>query len=240
MGIELSTVTYRDREAVLEGLLVADPALPRRLGVLLIHGGAGLDVHARQQARRIAGLGYVVFACDMYGVGVAGDRACVLEVIGELTGSRDQMCRRAGAGLEVLAEHPRVNGRLAAVGYCFGGTAALALARCGTDLAGVASIHGGLRTGEPAGAGRVRARILISHGSADPHVPPADVAAFTTEMLAAGADWQLHVHPGARHGFTHANAAAGGTAGVAFDARADARSLAVLGAFLAELGSSDR
>jgi dienelactone hydrolase len=216
--------------------MLYNPDLRANPGVLLVHGGAGLDAHAREQAARIAELGYAVFACDMYGEGIVGDRARVLAAIGELTGSRDRMCRRAGAGLDVLTAHPAVSGVRAAVGYCFGGTAVLTLARAGVDLPGVVSVHGGLRTTEPATAGSVRARVLVSHGGADPHVPPSDVVAFTAEILAAQADWQLLVHAGAQHGFTHRHAVPGDVAGVAFDPTADSRTFDALRVFLGELG----
>jgi dienelactone hydrolase len=228
----VATISYRDGETALTGELILSAGAP---GVLVVHGGAGLDEHARECARQIAGWGYTVLACDMY-----GDPPSIRALLDQLMADPDLMCRRAGTGLDVLSAQPGVDGRVAAVGYCFGGTVALTLARSGVALAAAASVHGGLRTSRPAGSGQVRARILVSHGGADPHVPPADVAAFTTEMLAAGADWQLHVHPGAQHGFTHRQLAGvpSPIPGVAYDEAADHRSFAVLRAFLADTFSS--
>lgn len=198
-----------------------------------MHGGAGLDDHARAQSERISAFGYVVFACDMFGEGVTGDRDATLAEITRLIGDPERICRRAQAGLEVLATHPHVDGRIAAVGYCFGGTTVLELARANAAVAGVASIHGGLRRHRRATVTPIQPRVLVCHGGADPHVPPPDVAAFVDEMSAAEADWQMHVYRGALHGFTHRGASS--TPGVAYDAEADARSASALRLFLAEI-----
>ena len=231
---------YRDLETPLTGVLCRDEALAGpRPGILLVHGGAGLDEHARQQARRYAALGYVVFACDMLGDGVAGDRD---RVIGCLTALRDDaalLVRRARAGLAALADSagtdgPGTDGRVAAVGFCFGGLAVLQLARSGEPMAASVSIHGSLATSRAAEPGAVRARLLVCHGALDPHVPLADVTAFAGEMNGAGADWQLIMYGGAMHGFTHADARPGAVPGVGYDEQADHRSFAAVRAFLAE------
>ncbi|HET8627724.1 MAG TPA: dienelactone hydrolase family protein [Thermomicrobiales bacterium] len=229
-------IPYRDGDTPLTGYLVWDDArADRRPGILVVHGGAGLDDHAKGRARRLADLGFVVLAGDMYGDGVAGDRARVMRAIADLTGDPDRLCRRAQAGLAALAAHPLVDGRLAAVGYCFGGMTVLELARGGGALAGVVSVHGSLKTTRPAQPGAVRAKILVCHGALDPHVPLTDVAAFMEEMNHAGADWQLVVYGGAMHGFTHEHAVDGGTPGVAYHASTDARSAATMQRFFAEI-----
>jgi dienelactone hydrolase len=227
---------YRDQGTPLTGVLYRDDSLPgARPGILLIHGGAGLDEHARDQARRYAGLGYVVLACDMLGDGVAGDRD---RVIGCLTALRDNpslMVRRAQAGLAALTRCPGADGRAAAIGFCFGGMAALALARAGEPIAGAVSIHGSLATSRRAEPGAVRARLLVCHGSLDPHVPVSDVTAFAEEMNNAGADWQVNMYGGALHGFTHSRAVPGTVPGVAYDQRADDRSFGATSTFLTEI-----
>ncbi|HLX50919.1 MAG TPA: dienelactone hydrolase family protein [Streptosporangiaceae bacterium] len=236
MPISEQTVSYRDRDIPLTGLLYWNPALSgRRPGVLLVHGGAGLDDHARDQARRYASLGYAVLACDMLGDGVAGQRERVIACLTSLRDDPDALVRRAMAGLAVLADCPHADGRFAAAGFCFGGMTALALARSGQQLAGVISIHGSLATSAPARPGAVAARVLVCHGSADPHVPLADVTAFAQEMDEAGASWQLIMYGGAQHGFTHSRAVPGAVAGVAYDVDADKRSLSAAKAFLAEI-----
>lgn len=236
MTISARPLPYRDGDTSLTGMLYRDEAIPGlRPGILLVHGGAGLDDHARDQAARYAGLGYVVLACDMFGDGVIGDRE---RVMGCVTGLRDDpalLTRRGQAGLAVLAADPGTSGRVAAVGFCFGGLAVLTMARAGADLAGVVSIHGSLATPAPAGPGSVRARVLVCHGAQDPYVPLTQVTAFAEEMDRAGADWQLILYGGAMHGFTHSGAGPGPVPGVAYDARADDRSFAAARAFLTDL-----
>jgi len=250
VNITTRDLFYRDLDTSLTGLFCWNEAQEGpRPGILLIHGGAGLDAHAREQACRYAALGYAVLACDMFGDGIAGDRERVMACLLALRDDPGQLVRRGQAGLAALAGCPEAAGPAAAVGFCFGGMAALALARAGTNLAGpgladpgpadpalaaVVSIHGSLATSAPARPGAVTARILACHGAADPHVPPADVAAFAAEMNDAGADWQLVMYGRAQHGFTHRHAVPGAMPGVAYDRLADERSFAAVRAFLAE------
>ncbi len=231
-------IHYRDVHVDLTGLLVWDETRPGQLpGILLIHGGAGLDDHARGQAHRYAELGYAVLACDMFGDGVAGERARVIALVTALRDDPALLVRRGQAGLTALAACPQVSVNLAAIGFCFGGLAALALARAGADLRGVVSIHGTLATSRPAEPAAIVPRILVCHGAVDPHVPMADVVGFAEEMDRAGADWQLTMYGRAAHGFTHRHAVPGAIPGVAYDQLADERSFAATCAFLAELPS---
>jgi len=233
-GTRSHPVAYTDIDTPLTGALYwSEPQSTPQPGILLIHGGAGLDEHARDQARRYAELGYAVLACDMYGDGVAGDRERVVACVTALRDDPALLVRRGGAGLAALAGCPEVLRAVAAVGFCFGGMAALALARAGTEVAAVVSIHGSLATGAPAKPGAVAAKVLVCHGALDPHVPMSDVTAFAEEMNDAGADWQLNVYGRAVHGFTHRHALPGATPGVMFDPVADARSFAAAAAFLA-------
>jgi dienelactone hydrolase len=245
VNIATRDLSYRDLDTPLTGLFCWNEAQEGpRPGILLIHGGAGLDAHAREQACRYAALGYGVLACDMFGDGIAGDRERVMACLLALRDDPGRLVRRGQAGLTALADCPEAAGPAAAVGFCFGGMAALALARAGTNLTGpglagpglaaVVSIHGSLVTSAPAQPGAVTARILACHGAADPHVPPADVAAFAAEMNHAGADWQLVMYGRAQHGFTHQHAVPGAMPGVAYDRLADERSFAAVRAFLAE------
>jgi dienelactone hydrolase len=245
VNITTRDLSYRDLDTSLTGLFCWNEAQEGpRPGILLIHGGAGLDAHAREQACRYAALGYAVLACDMFGDGIAGDRERVMTCLLALRDDPDRLVRRGRAGLAALAGCPEAAGPSAAVGFCFGGMAALALARAGTDLAGprlagpglvaVVSIHGSLATSAPARRGAVTAKVLACHGAADPHVPPTDVATFAAEMNRAEADWQLVMYGQAQHGFTHRHAVPGATPGVAYERRADERSFAAVRAFLAE------
>ena len=235
-AIVTRALSYTDLDTPLTGLFHWNEAQPgQKPGILLIHGGAGLDEHARDQARRYAELGYTVLACDMYGDGVAGDRERVMACLTALRDDPAFLVRRGQAALTALSSCPEVTGHLAAIGFCFGGMAALALARSGANLAGVVSIHGSLTTSKPAEPGAVPARVLVCHGAADPHVPMDHVAAFTDEMNRADADWQLIVYGRAMHGFTHKHAVPGATPGVAYDPIADERAFIATRRFLAEV-----
>jgi len=235
MATATRVVTYDDQETALTGYLAWDDAAGDPLpGLLLVHGGAGLDDHARGQARRYAALGYAVLAGDMFGDGVAGDRERVMTCLMGLRDDPQRMSRRAQAGLTALAACSEADGCLAAVGFCFGGLVVLTLARSGADLRGVVSIHGSLATAKPAEPGTVMAKVLACHGALDPHVPLADVTRFAEEMNHARVDWQLIMYGGAMHGFTHEHAHPGAMPGVAYDAVADQRSFAAARTFLAE------
>ncbi len=257
-SIAMRAVPYRDLDTRLKGELYwpetsaeSESARVHAGGILLIHGGAGLDDHAREQARRYAGFGYVVFACDMYGEGVAGSRERIVACATALRDDPAMLVRRGMAAVDALYHCPEfakadaaqaqpaaddaARGRIAAIGFCFGGMAALALARSGADLVGAVSVHGSLATTAPAPSGsRIPAKVLVCHGAADPHVPMNDVVAFTDEMNRAGADWQLIAYGQALHGFTHKHTAPGATPGVAYDQSADERSFAAARTFLAE------
>jgi dienelactone hydrolase len=228
---------YADGDVPLTGYLVRpeDAAQQPAPALLLVHGGAGLDEHARAQARRYAALGCVVLACDMFGPGVAGDRGRVTATLTAMRDDPDLLLQRASSGLDGLRTVPDVGRSCAAIGYCFGGMTVLRLARSGADLAGVISMHGSLATKRPAAAGAVKAQILVCHGARDPHVPLRDVTAFIDEMQQAQADWQLIVYGNAVHGFTHADAVPGAIPGVVYDAVADRRSFQAACDFLAEV-----
>jgi len=235
MAMQMRILKYRDDDAELTGQLVLeDRSAVRRPGILVVHGGAGLDEHAKGRARRLAELGYAAFACDMYGKEVmSGGRQKIMAQIMALRGNHAKLCARAQAGIEVLKAQPEVDGRIAAVGYCFGGMTVLELARNGADLAGVVSVHGSLDTRHPAESRAVKAHILVCHGALDPHVPPSQVNAFVEEMNRIGADWQLNIYGGALHGFTHQTGPA--LPGVAYHPQADARSSEAIAAFLSDL-----
>jgi dienelactone hydrolase len=235
MELQTQAVAYAHDGTPLTGFLVWDGRRSdRRPGIFVVHGGAGLDDHARGRARRLAALGYVVLAGDMYGDGVAGSRERIMACIAALRGDPARLRARARAGLDLLAANPLVDGRIAAVGYCFGGMTVLEVARGGAALSGVVSVHGSLATAEPAGTGSMQTRILVCHGALDPHVPMSHVTAFVEEMTHAAADWQLIVYGGAMHGFTHDT---GGAAlpGVAYHAPTDARSSTAIETFLKEI-----
>jgi dienelactone hydrolase len=233
MRLREEVIDYRDGDAELSGLLVWDGREHHRPGVVVVHGGAGLDDHSKRRARRLAELGLLVFACDMYGKAVIGDRERVLSHLTELVADRAKIAGRVRAGVQALASHPLLDGKIAAIGYCFGGRAVLELARSGAELAGVISVHGSLESAQPANVGDLKTRVLVCHGALDPYVPVGQVTGFVEEMNAAGGDWQLIVYGGAMHGFTHDLAPQ--PPGIAYHAVTDARSLIAIKAFLAEI-----
>jgi dienelactone hydrolase len=235
MRLETEQIVYRDGDARLNGFLAIDAdRAGKRPGVLVVHGGAGVDDHARGRARRFAESGFVVFACDMYGDGVTGNRERIMRQIGELRNNRTALVRRMQPAIELLSSRPEVNGRIAAVGYCFGGMIVLEYARSAATIGGVVSVHGSLETTSPAEPSSMRARILVCHGALDPHVPMSQVTAFAEEMKNAGADYQLIVYGNAMHGFTH-ESATGQQPGVRYHAQTDARSSAAIQDFFREL-----
>ena len=233
MAIETRQHAYRDEDARLTGFLAVDSArTDKRPGILVVHGGAGLDDHACGRARRFAEAGFVAFACDMYGEDVVG-RDAIMRHVTELRNNRDMLRRRARKAIEVLTQHPQVDGRIAAVGYCLGGMVVLELARGGAALAGTVSVHGSLDTPRPAEPNTVQGKILVCHGALDPHVPISQVNAFVEEMKHAGVDYQLIIYGTAMHGFTH-ETATGQQPGVLYDEAADRRSLVAIDGFLRE------
>jgi dienelactone hydrolase len=236
--IKTEVVEYKDGDVVLEGFLAWDPAASgRRPGVMVVHEWKGHGPYSRMRAEMVARLGYVAFACDMYGKGVfAKDHEEAGKLAGALSGDRAKMRARANAGLEVLRKRAEADpSKLAVMGYCFGGTTSLECARAGLDgVRGVASFHGNLGAPEPASAATLKAKVIVFHGAEDKGVN-AGVAKFQDEMRAAKADWQFVSFGGAVHSFTVKEAGDDPAKGSAYDAKADRRSWKMLENFLAEV-----
>lgn len=195
-------------------------------GVLIAHEGPGLDDVQRARADRLAELGYAALALDYHGDAAPfADRDAMNARLGELIADPDRTRALGQAALDVLLSEPFVDAaRLAAIGYCFGGTLCLELARHGADLKAVVGFHPGLMAARPDDSKRIRAKVLICVGADDPIVPVDQRVAFEEEMRAAGVDWQMHVYGGALHSFTHPNASRAGIPGIAYDEQADQRS----------------
>ena len=229
--IKTREVDYQQDGTTLQGYCAWDDAIKaKRPGVLVVHEWWGHNAHARRQAERLAKAGYVGFALDMYGKGkVAKHPEDAQAFMAEATKDPAVMVDRFNAGLDQLKQDPHVNaGKIAAIGYCFGGAMVLNMARSGADLAAVASFHGALATEHPAEQGKVRARVLIMTGAADPFVPEAQVAAADSEFKAAGANYQIIRYPGAKHGFTNPDAGTYGMPALAYNATADKQSWAAM------------
>jgi dienelactone hydrolase len=206
-------------------LAVDDGSAGKRPAVLIAHEGGGLDDHAKQSARRLAELGYVAFALDYYGDGVPLAPDQMMPRFGELDGDRDKTAAIGRAGLDVLLANDFTDpGRVAAIGYCFGGTVVLELARHGADLQAVVGFHSSLTAPVPAKLNDIKAKILVCIGADDPIVPAEQRAAFEQEMTDAGADWRLNLYGGAAHSFTNPSADGSMMPGIVYNERADQRS----------------
>jgi dienelactone hydrolase len=221
--MEIDTIRYEGDGRSFTGYLADGSGGGRVPGILVAHEGPGPTEHVRERARMLAELGHVAFALDLYGEpGLSIERA--KELVRALRADRAALRRRARAALDVLTSHPHVDsGRLAAIGYCFGGTAVLELARSGADLSCVVGFHPGLDA-TPQDASAVRGKVLVCAGEKDPVVTAEQRAAFAAEMSAAGVDWQLYLLGGAGHSFTNREIDAYGFPGFAYHAVADRRS----------------
>ncbi len=234
-------VEYTQGGKTFEGYLVYDDAIQGpRPGVLVAHEWMGLNDYARSRADQLASLGYVAFAVDLYGKGV---RPTTPEEAGKLAGAvkgdRPLMRARMNAGLDVLKREDLVDrNRIAAIGYCFGGTAVLELARSGAEVIGVVSFHGGLDSPTPKDAAQIRGKVLVLHGADDPNVPPAQVTAFQEEMRNAKVDWQMVYYANAVHAFTNPSAGNDPKRGAAYNEKADKRSWEAMRTFFNEIFNS--
>ena len=237
MAIKTELVEYTDNGVTLEGYLAWDDAGDASLpGVMISHAWAGRSDFECAQARRLAELGYAGFAHDLYGKGVLGggteENAKLMQ---PFLDDRRMLQRRLATVLEVFGGRPMVDAsRIAAMGYCFGGLCVLDLARSGADVQGVVSLHGLLGAPDNTAGAKITAKVLALHGWDDPMATPEQVDAFSKEMTAAGADWQLHAYGNTLHAFTNP-AANDLSLGVRYDAAADRRSWQSTRNFLAEL-----
>lgn len=236
-AIITQNVEYKDGKTVLEGFLAYDDAIQgKRPGVIVVHEWKGLNNYARRRAQQLAEMGYVAFAADMYGKGmVAKDHAEAAKLSGVYRENRKLTRKRAEAAYKVLAKNPHVNSsKIAAIGYCFGGMTVLEMARAGMDLKGVSSFHGSLPAPIPAEKGKIKAKVVVFHGSDDTFAGASDVPDFETEMKNAEADWTLVILGGAAHSFTVPEAGSNKSSGMAYDEKADKRSWEMLAQFLKE------
>jgi dienelactone hydrolase len=245
-GVQTKTVEYKHGDVVLEGFLAWDDAraTPQKPapGVVVCPEWWGNNEYARGRARQLAELGYVALSIDMYGKGkVTTDAKEAQQWSAAVYGDLAQGRERVQLGLAQLVAQPMVDkARVAAIGYCMGGTVALELARTGADLRAVVAFHASLLSvrGSEAEAlaenKRIRGTLTVCHGQDDGFVAPDELAKFHAQMKAAGVDYQFLSYAGAVHGFTNKGADAYKIPGLAYNAKADARSWEALKAALAE------
>ena len=235
MAIEF--MDYQDAGEVLEAAVAFPAGQDCAPAVLVVHQWAGQGEGEHRAAERLAGLGYVGIAIDLYGKGVRGDPAGDnSRLMIPLVSDRARLLARLKAALAFARGFDRVEtSAVAAIGYCFGGLCVLDLARSGADgVAGVVSLHGTLEGHDLEPEGPMKAKVLVEHGWLDPLAPPDKVLAFAEEMQTRGADWRLHVHGRTMHAFTEPHAQKP-EYGMAYNADADRRSWASTTAFLSEV-----
>ena len=231
-------VEYAEGNTKLEGwLAVPEDVTGKVPGVLVIHDWTGVQSYSKGRANQLAALGYVAMVADIYGKGIlpANPKESAAEATKFKT-DRTLFRMRLMAGLAELKKQPNVDpDRIVAIGYCFGGTGVLELARAGAEVKGVVSFHGGLDSPTPADGKNIKTKVLILHGADDPYVPAEGIAAMTAEFNAAQVDWQMVSYSGAVHSFTNPAAGNDNSKGAAYNAAADARSWVAMKSFFNEL-----
>ncbi|MEZ6127234.1 MAG: dienelactone hydrolase family protein [Planctomycetaceae bacterium] len=238
-AVRTKSVIYKDGDVVLEGFAAWDPdrAATATPGILVVHQWMGLTDYEKKRCRQLAELGYVAFALDIYGQGIRP--ASQQEAARQSTIYKtDRLLyrRRLNLGLEQLRQQDGVDkDRIAAIGYCFGGTGVLELARSGADIAGGVSFHGGLDSPSPQDGKNIRAKLLLCHGADDPFVPAADIEAMKKEFNTHHVDWQMNIYSGAVHSFTQPMAGNDNSAGAAYNKQADQRSWIAMRSFFKEV-----
>jgi dienelactone hydrolase len=242
--IKTQVIEYKQGDTVLEGYLAYDDAVQgKRPGVLVVQTWTGIGDFIRKRTEMLARMGFVAFAPDIYGKGVRPKPPVESKAeMGKYTGNRPLLRERMLAGFNVLRAQSMADAsKLTAIGFCFGGTGVLELARTGADVLGVVSFHGGpLSSPTPEDGKKIKGRVLVLHGADDPNVPPPEVAAFEKEMREAKADWQLVAYGNTVHSFTDPAAGNDNSRGAAYNEKADKRSWVAMQDFFRELGFAIR
>ena len=241
--IKTEHIKYTSGQTTLEGVLAYDDAATdKRPGVLVCPEWWGRNEYADSRARQLAALGYVAFAIDMYGDGkTTTDPKQAGEWAGKVSSDPAEMRVRAAAGLKVLAEHAKVDdSKLAAIGYCMGGTVALELARSGQphteNLRAIVPFHAStIAAKNPDDNKNIKGSILVCHGQDDAFVKPEQIENFHKQMKDAGIDYQFASYSGAVHAFTNPDADSFGVPGVKYNQKADKRSWAAMRNLLSEV-----
>ncbi len=228
-------IEYRSGEVVCEGYLATPPGKQRRPVVLIVHAWGGLGEFEKSRARALASLGYAAFCVDIYGKGVRPtEQAEKGKLAGKYKTDRALYRSRLMSAVKVAQAAPWAKASsIGAIGYCFGGTGVLELARMGAPVKAVVSFHGGLdANAQVQTASPIRTHVFVAHGAADPFVPPAQVNDFMAEMLKAQAPLTFASYPGAVHSFTEPAAGNDPSRGAAYDRTADQESWSATRTFL--------
>ncbi len=231
------TLTYQADGLTMQSRLFFEPSDAPRAGVLVFPEAFGLGPHAISRAERLAALGYVALACDLHGHGeVIDDLGHAIGLIKPLMEDPLRTRARTKGALTALTARTEVDtSRIAAIGFCFGGTMALELARSGADLRAAVGFHSGLSTARPKDAANIRAKVMVCIGADDPMINPEQRAAFETEMRDGGVDWQMHLYGNTVHSFTNPDAAKRNMPdAIRYSPESDARSWAALQTLFAE------
>jgi dienelactone hydrolase len=237
-AIQTKIIEYEEGTTILEGFLAYDDAIEgERPGILVVHDWMGFGEWGNQKAEELAKAGYVALAVDIYGKGVRPKNADeASQQAGLYKNDRTLLRKRVWAGLEALKNFSLADSRkIGAIGYCFGGTTVLELARSGADIRGVVSFHGGLNTPTLEDANNIKAKVLVLHGADDPYVPSEEVKAFQKEMTDARVDWQMVYYSGAVHSFTKPDAGNDPSKGAAYNPLAAERSWQAMKTFFNEI-----
>lgn len=237
-AIKTEAVQYREGSTELEGFIVYDDALRGGPGVVVVHDWMGISDDTKIKASELAALGYVAFVADIFGKGVRpADSKAAGELAGKYKADRPLLRKRALAALEALKKNPRVNkNKIAAQGYCFGGTTVLEMALSGAPLVAVTSLHGGLEFPDlQKDVKKIKAKLLVLHGAIDPFVSPAELTTFTKALDEAKTDYQFIAYSGAVHSFTNPKAGNDIKKGAAYNPVAEKRSFEALKSFYAEV-----
>ena len=241
--VTTETIEYRDGDIGLVGFLAYDSAKAKATtplpGVMIVHQWMGVTDYEKSRCEQLAKLGYVAFACDVYGAGVRpSDTREAGATAGIYKNDRELYRHRLNLGLAELRKQKQVaEGKLAAIGYCFGGTGVIELARSGAKVDGVVSFHGGLDSPTPDDGKNISAKVLICHGADDPFVSPSDIDAMKAEFNGHQVDWQMNIYSGAVHSFTQPMAGNDNSKGAAYNEQADVRSFQAMAGFFNELFS---
>ncbi|MGZ3690952.1 MAG: dienelactone hydrolase family protein [Pseudobdellovibrio sp.] len=240
--VKSEVVEYKEGDNALEGVRYYDTSIlakKKKLpGIVIVHDWMGLGDNVKMRGEQLAELGYVAFVADIYGKGVhPKDAKEAGSLAGKFkAGDRKDLRARATAAFNVLADDKRVDAnKISAMGYCFGGTTALEMARIGLPLTGVVSFHGGLTSVKPDDAKNIKAKLLVLHGAIDPNVPPAEVAQFEKELNDAKVNYEFVAYSGAVHAFTIKDAGNDISKGAAYNEQADKRSFVAMKNFLEEV-----